>query len=153
MTKVKAEPELLTDFDKHLNIKKAMRGSISVVSKRFPKKMSPSVLLTQASQTFIQYDDTNNLCSWQWIWGQKLPSEEQILGKERDAKWGWILEVDLEHPEELHEEHDSYPIAPKKKSIKACRHNKKSWRGKEAVSQGWWLVVDVARQESRENKI
>lgn len=29
MKKVKAEPELLTDFDKHLNIKKGMRGSFS----------------------------------------------------------------------------------------------------------------------------
>lgn len=46
MKKVKAEPELLTDFDKHLNIKKGMRGSISVVSKRFPKTISPSVICT-----------------------------------------------------------------------------------------------------------
>ena len=28
-----------------------------------------------------------------------------------------ILEVDLEYPEELHEEHNSYPLAPEKKVV------------------------------------
>lgn len=30
---------------------------------------------------------------------------------------GWILEVDLEYPEELHKSHNSYPLAPEKKAI------------------------------------
>jgi len=30
---------------------------------------------------------------------------------------GWILEVDLEYPEELHKSHNSYPLAPLKKAI------------------------------------
>lgn len=62
----------------------------------------------------------------QRIWGQKRPSEEQILGKERDAKWGWILEVDLEYPEELHEEHNSYPIAPKKEASRLVTITKRA---------------------------
>ena len=33
-----------------------------------------------------------------------------------NSKKGWILEVDLEFPEELHEVHD-YPLAPEKKAI------------------------------------
>jgi len=33
----------------------------------------------------------------------------------QNAKKGWILEVDLEYPEELHDAHYSYPLAPEKK--------------------------------------
>jgi len=44
--------------------------------------------------------------------------EEEILKKKENAKEGWILEVDLEYPAELHEEHNSYPLAPEKKVVK-----------------------------------
>ena len=47
-----------------------------------------------------------------------MPTEEQILKKKEAAKNGWILEVDLEYPAELHEEHNSYPLAPEKKVVK-----------------------------------
>ena len=30
----------------------------------------------------------------------------------------FFLEVDLEYPQELHEEHNSYPLAPEKKAVK-----------------------------------
>ena len=33
------------------------------------------------------------------------------------SKKGWILEVDLEYPEELHDSHNSYPLAPEKKVV------------------------------------
>jgi len=33
-----------------------------------------------------------------------------------DEKKGWILEVDLEYPEELHEAHNCYPLAQEKKT-------------------------------------
>ena len=33
-----------------------------------------------------------------------------------DEKNAWILEVDLEYPEELHEAHNCYPLAPEKKA-------------------------------------
>jgi len=33
-----------------------------------------------------------------------------------NSKTGWILEVDLEYPEELQEFHNSYPLAPEKKA-------------------------------------
>ena len=48
-------------------------------------------------------------------WKLVIPTEEQIM--KENSKKGWILEVDLEYPEELHEEHNSYPLAPEKKFI------------------------------------
>ena len=34
-----------------------------------------------------------------------------------NSKKGWILEVDLEYPEVLHDAHNDYPLAPEKKAI------------------------------------
>ena len=47
-----------------------------------------------------------------------MPTEEQIMTMKWDSKKGWILEVDLEYPEELHDGHNDYPLAPEKKAIK-----------------------------------
>jgi len=46
-----------------------------------------------------------------------MPTEEQIMKLKENAWIGWILEVDLEYPEELHDAHNSYPPAPEKKAI------------------------------------
>ena len=34
------------------------------------------------------------------------------------GRTGWILEVDLEYPREVHEENDRFPLAPEKKIVK-----------------------------------
>ena len=40
------------------------------------------------------------------------------LGKYKiDGKKGLILEVDLEYPQELHNSHDDYPVAPEKVKV------------------------------------
>ena len=51
-------------------------------------------------------------------WKRVMPTEREILNKKENGKTGWILEVDLEYPRELHEEHDSFPLAPEKKVVK-----------------------------------
>ena len=38
-----------------------------------------------------------------------MPTEEQIMKMKWNSKKGWILEVDLEYPEQLHGSHD-YPL-------------------------------------------
>ena len=59
----------------------------------------------------IMYYDANNLYGWAIVkplpirdfkWKRVMPTDEQILKKKEDAKCGWILEVDLEYPAELH---------------------------------------------------
>ena len=41
----------------------------------------------------------------------------QILNMTEDSLIGFILEVDLEYPEELHDNHQGYPLAPTKESV------------------------------------
>ena len=73
------------------------------------------------------YLDENNFCGWamskplpkrDFKWKRVMPNEEEIMKKKENAKNGWILEVDLEYPAELHEQHNSYPLAPEKKIVK-----------------------------------
>ena len=47
-----------------------------------------------------------------------MPTEEQIMKMGPNSEKGWILKVDLEYPEELHDWHNDYPLAPEKKVIK-----------------------------------
>ena len=74
----------------------------------------------------IMYYDANNLYGWAMIkplpirdfkWKRVMPTEDQIIKKNEDAKCGWILEVDLEYPSELHEENSAYPLAPEKVAV------------------------------------
>ena len=47
-----------------------------------------------------------------------MPAEEQIMKMKWNSKKGWILEVDLEYPEHLHDAHNDYPLAPEEKVIR-----------------------------------
>ncbi len=129
LKKTGVELELLTEVDMHLFIERGLRGGISMVSKRYAKANNPYVEGYDPSKpkTHLMYLDANNLYGWAmskplpksgFIWKREpLPTEEMILKKKEFSKKGWILEVDLEYPAELHEEHNSYPLAPEKKII------------------------------------
>ena len=40
------------------------------------------------------------------------PDEIDILNVRKDSKRGYIIEVDLKYPKELHDKHNLYPLAP-----------------------------------------
>ena len=121
--------ELLTDLDMHLFIERGMRGGISMASKRYAKANNPRVEGYDPTQptNYITYLDANNLYGWamsqplpkkNFHWKRVMPTEEQIMKMKWNSKKGWILEVDIEYPAELHDAHNDYPLAPEKKAIK-----------------------------------
>ena len=68
-------------------------------------------------KAFILYLDANNLYGWAmsqpspvggFSWMRTMPTEKQIMSWQVNRKTGFILEVDLEYPQELHD----YPLAP-----------------------------------------
>ena len=122
--------ELLTDHDMHLFVERGIRGGISMVSKRYAKANNPLLKDYDKSKpnSYIMYLDANNLYGWAmskplpksgFKWKRVMPTEEEILNKKENDKKGWILEVDLEYPAELHKEHNSYPLAPEKKAVES----------------------------------
>ena len=111
----------------HLFIEKGMRGGISMVSKRHAKANNPHTAdyNLDKENNYIMYYDANNL--YGWAMSQPLPYSGfkwLIQNYRRNGKFknkngkGWILEVDLEYPKELHELHNDYPLAPEKMSVK-----------------------------------
>ncbi|XP_065667722.1 uncharacterized protein LOC136088013 [Hydra vulgaris] len=101
LKKTKVKLELLSDYDMILMIKKGIRGGISLISNRLGtsnnKYMNDAYDKSKES-TFIQYLDANNLNGWAM----------KILE---------ILEVDLNYPEHLHDDHNDYPLAPERVNI------------------------------------
>ena len=72
------------------------------------------------------YLDSNNLFGLSMIqklqyinleWDDKITQEYIINYK--NGSMGYILEVDVEYPKELHDLHNDYPLAPEVKNVKA----------------------------------
>ena len=114
----------LSDVNMHLFIERGMRGSISMESRRFCKANNPYLDdYNPAEETsYIMYYDAKNLYGWalqqclpigDFHWCRVFPSQHQIMKWRPDRKIGYILEVDLEYPKELHESTMSTPWHPK----------------------------------------
>ncbi|KAK3795736.1 hypothetical protein RRG08_027294 [Elysia crispata] len=126
LKKTGVELELLTDYDQHLFIEKGMRGGISMVSKRHARANNPAVegYDPEKPNSHILYLDANNL--YGLAMSQPLPTggfrwvedcdglAGTIKDQPADGPEGFILEVGLEYPQELHDEHNAYPLAPER---------------------------------------
>ena len=127
MTKIKLE--LMTDIDMFQFIEKGLRGGISYIANRYGKANNKYMkeYNEKAPSKYIMYLDANNL--YGWAMSQYLPTggfrwmtQKQIdkinLAKyKEDSNKGLILEVDLEYPQELHNLHNDYPLAPEKVKV------------------------------------
>ena len=49
-----------------------------------------------------------------------MPTGDKIMKMKENSKTRWILEVDLEYPAELRQEHNSYSLLPEKKVVEKC---------------------------------
>ena len=123
------ELELIDDIDMHLFIQKGMRGGITYIAKRYCRAKNKFVKGYDKNKVsnFIMYFDANNLYGWAMT--QCLPyggfnwmSEEETSRidfdlVEKDSCEGYILEVKLEYPNDLHDLYNDYPLAPEKLTV------------------------------------
>jgi len=103
----KSEP---SSFKTNLDmIKKGIKGGVNSIFRRFAKENNKS-----EPSSFITYLDCNNL--YGGAMQQKLPTHGfEWMKKDELNNWrniSCILEVDLEYPQELHDLHNDYPLAP-----------------------------------------
>ena len=114
------------DYHNHY-LKKGLRGGISYIAKTCAKANNKYMNEYDPKQpsTFISYLDVNNL--YGWVMGEYLPYEgfewlknvdefDMMLISEKGPA-GYFLEVDLKDPDELHELHNDYPLAPEKIAV------------------------------------
>ena len=127
LKKSQVKLNLLTDYDMYLFVEKGMRGGISMASKRHCKANNPMVSNFDPKKPtdYITYLDANNLYGWamsqslptgSFEWAE--PTVEDLITHPADSDKGFIVEADIEYPEELHNAHNSYPLAPEKLKVK-----------------------------------
>ena len=124
----KIELELTSSIDMYLFIEKEMRGGIFYIAKNHNKENNKYMQsYVNKPSKFIIYLDANNLYVWairqylpyggiKWL-NQKEIDKFDVSSTECICVDGYILEVDLECPDELHEMHNNYPLAPEKLKI------------------------------------
>ena len=122
MTGVKFEK--ISDIDHYLFIEKGSREGISYIAKRYAKANNKYMCDYDSNKqsTFITYLDKNNLYGWSM--SEYLPYGEfkwlknvdklDVMSINEKSDVGYILEVDLKYPKELHKLHNDYPLAPEK---------------------------------------
>ena len=125
-----------------------------MANKRYAKANNPLVEGYNPVEptNYITYLDANNLYGWAmsqplpksgFHWRRVMPTEEQIMKIRPNAKKGWILEVDLEYPKELHDLHNDYPLAPEKRETE-------QWKMSEYQRR---LMADLGLEPPRTEKL
>lgn len=146
------ELELLTDIDMIHFIRKSVRGGISQCSVRYQKAnnefMTEFQNLTYGDDdtsnykfpkydpssptSYLMYYDFNNM--YAWALSQSLPFANfkwlenvenfNVFEISDESEKGYILEVDLEYPKNLHDRHNDLPFCPENKTTPNCTQKK-----------------------------
>ena len=124
MTKVRLE--LLTDPTMYNFCEEMLRGGISTINRKHAKANNPHIddYNPDEKNSYILYLDANNLygyamsdplpiSSFQWLTPDEI-RDFDLTRLDHNQQLGYFLDVDLAYPHELHNSHNSYPLAPEK---------------------------------------
>ena len=116
------ELELLSDMDMLLMVEKGVRGGVFMIGNRYGKSNNKYMDIkynASMPSTYIAYSDANNLHGW--AMSKPLPTHGfkwmESCELENWRNYSCVLEVDLEYPENLHDLHSDYPLAPEQMKI------------------------------------
>ncbi|KAF8795488.1 hypothetical protein HNY73_003332 [Argiope bruennichi] len=125
LKKCKIELQLLSNVNDYLFFENQMRGGICLVGKRYAKANNPYMsdsYDSSVNHSYILALDCVNLygfamsmplpyANFSWMTPDEIQSFD-IFGTTPDSPQGYILEVDLEIPTSLHDEHNDLPMVP-----------------------------------------
>ena len=112
--------ELLTDTDMLLMFERGIRRGITQAVHRYAyvnNKCIGELYDPKEESSYLQYLDANNLYGWAmsqslptggFRWVSIEPNEVRELAKRRDK--GYLLEVDVAYPDQLHDLHNDLPF-------------------------------------------
>ena len=127
MTKI--ELEKISDPDKYMFFGQGMRRGISYINKRYSKANNQYCqdYDKEKPENHVIYLDMNNLyghATSQYLpyvdfkWVKNIDKiKQKLMHIKSNSSTGYILEVDLEYLQELHNICNDYPLAPEKISI------------------------------------
>ena len=169
MTKVKLELICEGEVEMFRFFERQIRGGVSTVfhrlswaNNKFMKDFDP-----EKKSKFIVYLDANSLYptammqplpvgGFEWLEERKLKNWEKIVDSEG---WGCVLEVDLEYPEELHDFHNDFPLAPELLEVGGIFKLIPNLKDKEKMVFGWEKLETLsfpgneAKKDSERNQI
>ena len=117
-----------------LFVERGIRGGISQCSNRYSRANNPYVTDYNPTQdtTYLMYYDVNHFYGWAMM--QHLPygGSQWVENFEQDFPWNvaddlkirYIFEVDLDHPEHIHDSHKDLPFCSGKMSPPGSKENK-----------------------------
>ena len=125
----KIELKKISDPDKYMFFEQGMRGGVSYINKRYSKANNEYCkdYDKEKLKKYIIYLHMNNL--YGYAMSQYLPyanfkwvkdinkMKQKLMNIKSNSSIGYILEVDLEYPQELYDIHNDYPLAPEKINI------------------------------------
>jgi hypothetical protein len=134
-TKIKLE--LPTDPDMHIFFDRGLTGGISIVANHYARANNSELgnenYDPNKENSYINLFDCNNQYGdamrqflpthgfeWMELYTESTEFWTEFVLKQKDEQDdGYMFEVDLEYPTELHDKHDNFPLAPEHLDIKA----------------------------------
>ena len=130
LKKTGIELELLEDNDMLLMFKQGIRGEITQAVHRYAAANNPYMeeYDSKKETNYLQYLDANNLYGWamsqplptsgfRWINCNGFDPEVIVNHLSKNDKYGYLLEVDVEYPKELHDLHNDIPFMCSKMKV------------------------------------
>ena len=113
MTKI--EFEKISDPDKYMFFEQEMRGGVSYINKIYSEASKNKNTLYLDMNNLYGHVMSQYLSYANFKWVKNIDKIEQKLMRiKKYSSTGYILEVDLEYPQELYDIHNDYPVAPEK---------------------------------------
>ena len=125
--------ELLRDLDMHLYVERGVRGGVNQCCNRYAYANNKYMSGCDPNEEsrYLMYD-VDNLYGWAMI--ESLPYSDfecvenlkniDVLNVADDSSIGYILEVDLEYPVDIHDRHKDLPLCPEHKSAPGSTQKK-----------------------------
>ena len=137
--------ELLTDPDMILMFEQGIRGGITQAVRKYASannKYMGDRFDPKSESSYLQYLDTNNLYGWAMSqplptggckWVDVNPNEISELATRTDK--GYLLEVDVSYPRELHNPHNDLPFMCERMEINGVEKLVPNLRDKKSYIQ------------------
>ena len=131
--KTEVNLELLTDYNMLLMCEKGIRGGMCNAIHKYAKANNKYLknYNKNTESSYLTYLDANNL--YGWAMSQKLPvrnfkwinelyifTEDFIKNYDENRDIGYIFEVDVDYPKNIHMLHSDLPYLPERMEINKC---------------------------------